>query len=95
MLTYDSRYFQLRPLEKRLYEIARAHVGNQPGFKMGIEKLRLRVGTSHDLRHFKSELVKISKRKHPAPRLRPEPDRSAYPDARSTPSGRSRPGARR
>ena len=40
VLTYDSRYFQLCPLDKRLYEIARAHVGDQPGFKMGIEKLR-------------------------------------------------------
>src|SRR3954466_14386341 len=63
MLTYDARYFQLKPLEKRLYEIARAHCGDQPGFKMGIEKLRLRVGTNRDLRRFKSELVTISQRK--------------------------------
>ena len=67
MLTYDSRYFQLQPLEKRLYEIARAHVGEQPGFKMGIEKLRLRVGIQNDLRRFKSELQVISKRKYPLP----------------------------
>jgi plasmid replication initiation protein len=67
MLTYDARYFQLKPLEKRLYEIARAHCGDQPGFKMGIEKLRLRVGTNRDLRRFKSELVTISKRKHQIP----------------------------
>jgi plasmid replication initiation protein len=67
MLTYDAAYFKLKPLEKRLYEIARAHVGEQPGFKMGIEKLRLRVGTNRDLRRFKSELVTISKRKYPLP----------------------------
>lgn len=67
ILTYDSRYFQLKPLEKRLYEIARAHVGKQPGFKMGLEKLRLRVGTQNDLRRFKAELVSISKRKFPLP----------------------------
>ncbi len=67
ILTYDSKYFQLKPLEKRLYEIARAHVGEQPGFKMGIEKLRLRVGTNRDLRRFKLELVTISKRKYPLP----------------------------
>jgi plasmid replication initiation protein len=63
VLTYDSRYFQLKPLEKRLYEIARAHCGNQPGFKMGIEKLRLRAGVTNELRFFKSDLMKISKRK--------------------------------
>jgi hypothetical protein len=78
ILTYDSRYFQLKPLEKRLYEIARAHVGKQPGFKMGLEKLRLRVGTQNDLRRFKAELVS-QQAQVPAPRLRPEPDRSAYP----------------
>jgi len=33
MLTYDAAYFKLKPLEKRLYEIARAHVGEQLGFK--------------------------------------------------------------
>jgi plasmid replication initiation protein len=67
VLTYDAKYFQLKPLDKRLYEIARAHVGDQPGFKMGIEKLRQRVGTNRDLRRFKSELVSISKRKFPLP----------------------------
>jgi plasmid replication initiation protein len=67
VLTYDARYFQLPPLEKRLYEIARAHVGDQPGFKMGIEKLRLRVGSTNELRFFKSRLQSISKRKHPLP----------------------------
>ena len=34
---------------------------------MGLEKLRLRVGTQNDLRHFKAELVSISKRKFPLP----------------------------
>jgi plasmid replication initiation protein len=67
VLTYDSRYFQLPPMEKRLYEIARCHVGDQPGFKMGIEKLRLRVGLTIPLRHFKSRLLAISKRKNPLP----------------------------
>jgi len=67
VLTYDSRYFQLGPLEKRLYEIARAHVGEQPGFKMNIDKLRLRVGIQNDLRRFKSKLQVISRRKAPLP----------------------------
>jgi plasmid replication initiation protein len=67
MLTYDPQYFELGPIEKRLYEIARAHCGQQNGFKMNIEKLRLRVGTTQELRFFKSDLVKISKRRQPLP----------------------------
>jgi hypothetical protein len=34
---------------------------------MGIEKLRLRVGTNRDLRRFKAELVTLTKRKYPLP----------------------------
>jgi len=67
MLTYDQSYFELPPLEKRLYEIARAHCGKQAGFKMNLEKLRRRVGTTMELRFFKKELVKISKRRLPLP----------------------------
>jgi plasmid replication initiation protein len=63
ILTYDAKYFQLKPLDKRLYEIARAHVGEQSGIRFNIEKLRQRVGTQSDLRRFKAELVKITKRK--------------------------------
>lgn len=57
MLTYDLTYFRLGPLEKRLYEIARAHCGKQAGFRMGIEKLRQRVGCDMALKAFKQRLV--------------------------------------
>jgi plasmid replication initiation protein len=67
MLTYDHRYFDLGPIEKRLYEIARAHCGGQPGFKINLENLHRRVGTTMSLRHFKAELVKLTKRKLPLP----------------------------
>ncbi|HYE51628.1 MAG TPA: replication initiator protein A, partial [Azospirillaceae bacterium] len=60
MLTYDPVYFKLPPLEKRLYEMARAHCGNQAGFKIGLEKLRMRVGSDLALKDFKSRLVKIA-----------------------------------
>jgi plasmid replication initiation protein len=67
MLTYDPRYFDLPPIEKRLYEIARAFCGKEGAFKIGIEKLHRRVGTDTDLRHFKSRLVALSKKKQPLP----------------------------
>ena len=58
----------------------------------------LPLGSTVSLRHFKAELVKISKRagkdlqaQGPAPRLRPEPDRSAPPAlARSQEAGADR-----
>jgi len=67
MLTYDHRYFELPPLQKRLYEIARAHCGRQAGFKMNLEKLRLRVGTPMEPRHFKQELLRIARGKKGLP----------------------------
>jgi plasmid replication initiation protein len=68
ILTYHPDYFKLGPTEKRLYEIARAHCGKQNGFKMNIEKLRLRVGVESDIRVFKSRLVALSKaKKSPIP----------------------------
>ena len=94
ILTYDAKYFQLKPLDKRLYEIARAHVGEQPGFRINIEKLRLRVGIQSDLRRFKAELVKITKRKIQLPgyalslidpRIKRSLDRKAPPPSGRTP----------
>jgi plasmid replication initiation protein len=60
VLTYDRKYFELTPLERRLYEIARAHCGHQRGFRINLEKLRQRVGTESDLRRFKYDLRKIA-----------------------------------
>jgi plasmid replication initiation protein len=94
MLTYDPRYFDLGPIEKRLYEIARAHCGNQNGFKIGLEKLHRRVGTTMELRFFKAELVKIAKRRNPLPeygfmlvdpRVKLSLDRKALPPPGRTP----------
>ncbi len=66
-LTYDPVYFDLPVMEKRLYELARAHVGNQPGFKIGLQKLRVRVGSDMDDRNFKVQLKKIANKKKPLP----------------------------
>jgi plasmid replication initiation protein len=61
MLTYHPDYFKLGPLERRLYEIARAHCGQQGAFKINIEKLRVRVGSNATLKRFKNSLVDIAK----------------------------------
>lgn len=60
VLTLDRRYFQLaKPLERRLYELARKHVGQQPGFKIGLEKLRAKCGSQSTLKEFKRLLQSI------------------------------------
>jgi plasmid replication initiation protein len=60
MLTYNEGYFTLSPLERRLYEVARAHCGRQKFFRMNIEKLRIRVGSMADLKEFKRMLKKTA-----------------------------------
>lgn len=47
VLTLNRRYFQLRkPLERRLYDLARKHCGQQREWKIGLEKLRLKTGSN-------------------------------------------------
>ena len=54
VLTLSRDYFRLRrPLERRLYEIARKHCGVQREWKIGIEKLRIKCGSSSSLKEFR------------------------------------------
>ena len=58
VLTLNRRYFQLRkPLERRLYEIARKQCGMQDEWKCGLDKLQTRTGSSSSAKEFK-RLVK-------------------------------------
>ena len=60
VLTLDRRYFQLaKPLERRLYEMARKHVGQQASFKIGLEKLRVKCGAQSTLKEFRRLLQSI------------------------------------
>lgn len=60
VLTLDRRYFQLaKPLERRLYELARKHVGMQASFKIGLEKLRIKCGAQSTLKEFRRLLQSI------------------------------------
>jgi Replication initiator protein A len=60
VLTLDRRYFQLaKPLERRLYELARKHVGQQASFKIGLEKLRGKCGAQSTLKEFRRLLQTI------------------------------------
>lgn len=60
VLTLDKRYFQLaKPLERRLYELARKHVGQQTSFKIGLDKLRMKCGSQSTLKEFRRLLQAI------------------------------------
>lgn len=60
VLTLDRRYFQLaKPLERRLYELARKHVGQQASFKIGLEKLRAKCGSQSTVPEFRRLLQTI------------------------------------
>lgn len=65
LLTISPDYFKLRkPIERRLYEIARKHCGNQELFKIGLEKLQLKVGSSSAKREFRRSIREATTENH-------------------------------
>ena len=53
ILTLNRRYFLLRkPLERRLYEIARKHCGAQMEWRIGVRTLSEKCGSSSSERSF-------------------------------------------
>jgi len=60
VLTLNRRYFQLRkPLERRLYELARKHCGRQREWRIGLEALREKTGSNSTPKEFKRLVSKI------------------------------------
>lgn len=65
VLTINRDYFRLgKPMERRLYEIARKHCGNQPCWKVGLTSLMEKTGSTSTLRLFRSRLKVIAKDDH-------------------------------
>jgi hypothetical protein len=60
VLTISNDYFRLRkPLERRLYELARKHCGHQPNFTIGVELLQDKCGSQCSIREFRRMLKEI------------------------------------
>lgn len=54
VLTLHPDYFRLRkPIERRIYEIARKHCGAQQFWQIGLKKLQKKCGSSDALRNFR------------------------------------------
>jgi len=60
VLTIHRNYFRLRkPLERRLYELARKHCGTQSSWSIGLELLREKCSAHSHLRAFRSQVKEI------------------------------------
>lgn len=60
VLTIHRDYFRLRrPLERRLYELARKHCGYQPSWAIGLELLQEKAGSKCSAREFRRMLREI------------------------------------
>lgn len=64
-LTLHRDYFRLRkPIERRVYEMARKHCGSQKSIKMSLSLLHHKSGSQSSLKLFKQHFKKIVKTDH-------------------------------
>jgi plasmid replication initiation protein len=65
VLTLDRDYFRLRgSLERRLYELARKHCGNQSRWTAGTEVLKEKCGARSALKAFRYQITNVAKHNH-------------------------------
>jgi plasmid replication initiation protein len=65
VLTIDRGYFRLKkPTDRRLYELARKHCGNQSVWKISLDKLKVKIGTVSPLRAFRYNMKKLIDSNH-------------------------------
>ena len=92
VLSINTDYFRLRrPLERRLYEVARKHVGEQTRpFVIRIETLQKKVGSNSPLKKFRFFLKEIAQDDHiPDYRLELDGDRVVLSRKGKAPAWRS------
>jgi len=65
VLSIDKDYFKLRkPTERRLYEIARKHCGNQVVWKISLDKLKDKIGSNSPLNKLRFNINKVAENNH-------------------------------
>ena len=65
LLTINRDYFRLRkPMERRLYEIARKHCGDQKEWKIGLRTLHKKIGTTAPLRKLRFQINELTQINH-------------------------------
>lgn len=62
VLTLSRGYFRLRkPLERRIYELARKHCGRQNEWRIGLRTLQKKCGSGSSLREFRRLVIAIAR----------------------------------
>ena len=65
LLTINRDYFRIRkPVERRIYELARKHCGDDQAFKIGLAKLHKKVGTTAPIRKLRAQIRAIEGTNH-------------------------------
>jgi len=65
VVTISPDYFRLRrPLERRIYEIARKHCGTQKKWHISLEKLQAKTGSNAPLKRFRHNVRAIIEEDH-------------------------------
>nr|WP_267288120.1 replication initiator protein A [Neokomagataea tanensis] len=61
VLTLHRDYFRLRkPLERRIYELGRKHCGMKPSWKIGLERLQEKCGSTSTMKEFRRLVQKMA-----------------------------------
>jgi len=61
ILTLNTQYFQLRkPIDRRIYEIARKHCGRQAHWSIGLSALKEKSGSGSNLRMFRQSIRSLA-----------------------------------
>lgn len=62
VLTLNKDYFRLRkPIERRVYELARKHVGQKKSFLFNLDTLKTKAGSRSNLREFRRSIKQMAK----------------------------------
>ena len=65
VLTINRDYFRLRkPVERRVYEIARKHCGSKAEWKISLQRLYAKSGALSDIKHFRAAVKKMAEHDH-------------------------------
>jgi plasmid replication initiation protein len=80
VLPISRDYFRLRrPIDRRLYEMARKHCGRQPSWRIGSELLQKKCGSKQEKKHFAAHLRELAKSDHlPDYRMTLEGDQAVF-----------------
>lgn len=61
VLNISPDYFRLRkPLDRRIYELARKHCGHQITWQIGLDGLHKKSGSTRDLRKFRADIKSLA-----------------------------------